>query len=65
MLFNIVMIIGMVYGIFILFLPIIIWIQQKKLWELEEQLKRQSNIIKLLSNDKYKKYKGDGDNNDE
>lgn len=54
MLFNIVMIIGIAYAILILFLPIIIGYQWKKIWRLEEKLEKQWKIIELLSNDKYK-----------
>ena len=54
MLFSIVMIIGIAYAILILFLPIIIGYQWKKIWRLEEKLEKQWKIIELLSNDKYK-----------
>ena len=54
MLFSIVMIIGIAYAILILFLPIIIGYQWKKIWRLEEKLEKQWEIIELLSNDKYK-----------
>lgn len=54
MLFNIVMIIGIAYVILILFLPIVIGYQWKKIWRLEEKLEKQWKIIELLSNNKCK-----------
>lgn len=54
MLFAIFLTIVFAYGIFVLFLPIVIWYQQKKIWKMEEKINRQEKIINLISNDKYK-----------
>lgn len=54
MLFAIILTIGFIYGIFVVFLPIIVWYQQKKIWKMEEKITRMEKIINLLSNDKYK-----------
>ena len=54
MLFAIIMTIGFAYGIFVVFLPVLAWYQQKKIWKIEEKITRMEKIINLLSNDKYK-----------
>ncbi|WP_287478196.1 hypothetical protein [Anaerostipes sp.] len=54
MLFAIIMTIGFAYGIFVVFLPVLAWYQQKKIWKMEEKITRMEKIINLLSNDKYK-----------
>lgn len=54
MLFAIFLTIVFAYGIFVLFLPVVIWYQQKKIWKMEEKINRQEKIINLISNDKYK-----------
>ena len=54
MLFAIFPTIVFAYGIFVLFLPVVIWYQQKKIWKMEEKINRQEKIINLISNDKYK-----------
>ena len=54
MLFAIIMTIGFTYGIFVVFLPVLAWYQQKKIWKMEEKITRMEKIINLLSNDKYK-----------
>lgn len=54
MLFAIIMTIGFAYGIFVVFLPVLAWYQQKKIWKMEEKIIRMEKIINLLSNDKYK-----------
>ena len=54
MLFAIIMTIGFAYGIFVVFLPVLAWYQQKKIWKMEEKITRIEKIINLLSNDKYK-----------
>ena len=54
MLFAIFLTIVFAYGIFVLFLPLVIWYQQKKIWKMEEKINRQEKIINLISNDKYK-----------
>lgn len=54
MLFTIIMTIGFAYGIFVVFLPVLAWYQQKKIWKMEEKITRMEKIINLLSDDKYK-----------
>ena len=54
MLFAIIMTTGFAYGIFVVFLPVLAWYQQKKIWKMEEKITRMEKIINLLSNDKYK-----------
>lgn len=54
MLFAIFLTIVFAYGIFVLFLPVVVWYQQKKIWKMEEKINRQEKIINLISNDKYK-----------
>ena len=54
MLFAIIMTIGFAYGIFVVFLPVLAWYQQKKIWKMEEKITRMEKIINLSSNDKYK-----------
>ena len=54
MLLAIIMTIGFAYGIFVVFLPVLAWYQQKKIWKMEEKITRMEKIINLLSNDKYK-----------
>ena len=54
MLFAIFLTIVFAYGIFVLFLPVVIWYQQKKIWKMEGKINRQEKIINLISNDKYK-----------
>ena len=54
MLFAIIMTIGFAYGIFVVFLPVLAWYQQKKIWKMEEKITRMEKIINLLSDDKYK-----------
>ena len=38
MLFAIIMTIGFAYGIFVVFLPVLAWYQQKKIWKMEEKI---------------------------
>ena len=54
MLFAIIMTIGFAYGIFVVFLHVLAWYQQKEIWKMEEKITRMEKIINLLSNDKYK-----------